>query len=1146
MPVAAAAQEALLAQPVLILILLFVSISCPCVSSLATSRTHNTSEADRQALLCLRSQFSDPLGALDSWRKESLAFCDWHGVTCSNQGAARVVALRLESLNLTGQIPSCIADLSFLTAIYMPDNQISGHIPPEIGRLTQLRNLSLGMNSITGMIPDTISSCTHLEVIDMWSNNIEGEIPSNLANCSLLQEITLSHNNLNGTIPPGIGSLPNLKYLFLANNKLVGSIPKSLGSRTSLSMVVLAHNSLTGSIPPILANCSSLRYLDLSQNKLGGVIPSALFNSSSLLSLDLSSNNFIRWSIPSAPLISAPIQRVILTNNTIFGGIPAELGNLSSLSSLLVAQNNLQGNIPDSITKIPYLQELDLAYNNLTGTVPPSLYTISTLTYLGLGVNNLFGRIPTNIGYTLPNIETLILEGNHFDGPLPTSLVNALNLQVLEVRDNTFTGVVPSFWALQNLTQLDLGANLFESVDWTSLSSKINSTKLVAIYLDNNRIHGILPSSIGNLPGSLQTLYMTNNRIAGTIPSEIGNLNNLTLLHLAENLISGDIPETLSNLVNLFVLGLHRNNLSGEIPQSIGKLEKLGELYLQENNFSGAIPSRIGRCKNLVMLNLSCNTFNGIIPPELLSISSLSKGLDLSYNGFSGPIPSEIGSLINLDSINISNNQLSGEIPHTLGECLHLESLQLEVNFLNGSIPDSFTSLRGINEMDLSQNNLSGEIPKFFETFSSLQLLNLSFNNLEGMVPTYGVFSNSSKVFVQGNRELCTWSSMLQLPLCTSTSSKTNKKSYIIPIVVPLASAATFLMICVATFLYKKRNNLGKQIDQSCKEWKFTYAEIAKATNEFSSDNLVGSGAFGVVYIGRFKIDAEPVAIKVFKLDEIGASNNFLAECEVLRNTRHRNLMHVISLCSSFDPMGKEFKALILEYMANGNLESWLHPKVQKHRQRRPLGLGSIIQIATDIAAALDYLHNWCTPPLVHCDLKPSNVLLDEDMVAHVSDFGLAKFICNHPSGLNSLSSIAGPRGSVGYIAPEYGMGCQISTAGDVYSYGVILLEMLTGKHPTDDMFKDGLNIHKLVDCAYPHNVVEILEASIIPWYTHEGRNHDLDNDVDEMSIMERCITQMLKIGLECSLESPGDRPLIQDVYAEITKIKETFSALDS
>uniref|UniRef100_A0A0E0BLD5 non-specific serine/threonine protein kinase n=1 Tax=Oryza glumipatula TaxID=40148 RepID=A0A0E0BLD5_9ORYZ len=1067
MPVAAAAQKALLAQPVLILIILIVS-SCPCVSSLAPSRTHNTSEADRQALLCLRSQFSDPLGALDSWRKESLAFCDWHGVTCSNQGAARVVALRLESLNLTGQIPPCIADLSFLTTIYMPDNQISGHIPPEIGRLTQLRNLSLGMNSITGMIPDTISSCTHLEVIDMWSNNIEGEIPSNLANCSLLQEITLSHNNLNGTIPPGIGSLPNLKYLFLANNKLVGSIPRSLGNRTSLSMVVLAHNSLTGSIPPILANCSSLRYLDLSQNKLGGVIPSALFNSSSLLSLDLSSNNFIRWSIPSTPLISAPIQRVILANNTIFG---------------------------DSITKIPYLQELDLAYNNLTGTVPPSLYTISTLTYLGLGVNNLFGRIPTNIGYTLPNIETLILEGNHFDGPLPTSLVNALNLQVLEVRDNTFTGVVPSFWALLNLTQLDLGANLFESVDWTSLSSKINSTKLVAIYLDNNRIHGILPSSIGNLPGSLQTLYMTNNRIAGTIPSEIGNLNNLTLLHLGENLISGDIPETLSNLVNLFVLGLHRNNLSGDIPQSIGKLEKLGELYLQENNFSGAIPSSIGRCKNLVMLNLSCNTFNGIIPPELLSISSLSKGLDLSYNGFSGPIPSEIGSLINLDSINISNNQLSGDSAYTC----------------------------------------------------SLQLLNLSFNNLEGMVPTYGVFSNSSKVFVQGNRELCTGSSMLQLPLCTSTSSKTNKKSYIIPIVVPLASAATFLMICVATFLYKKRNNLGKQIDQSCKEWKFTYAEIAKATNEFSSDNLVGSGAFGVVYIGRFKIDAEPVAIKVFKLDEIGAANNFLAECEVLRNTRHRNLMHVISLCSSFDPMGKEFKALILEYMANGNLESWLHPKVQKHRQRRPLGLGSIIQIATDIAAALDYLHNWCTPPLVHCDLKPSNVLLDEDMVAHVSDFGLAKFICNHSSaGLNSLSSIAGPRGSVGYIAPEYGMGCQISTAGDVYSYGVILLEMLTGKHPTDDMFKDGLNIHKLVDCAYPHNVVEILEASIIPWYTHEGRNHDLDNDVDEMSIMERCITQMLKIGLECSLESPGDRPLIQDVYAEITKIKETFSALDS
>jgi serine/threonine protein kinase len=195
---------------------------------------------------------------------------------------------------------------------------------------------------------------------------------------------------------------------------------------------------------------------------------------------------------------------------------------------------------------------------------------------------------------------------------------------------------------------------------------------------------------------------------------------------------------------------------------------------------------------------------------------------------------------------------------------------------------------------------------------------------------------------------------------------------------------------------------------------KFSYSDIAKATNEFSSDNLVGAGRFGFVYIGIFKFWAQPLAVKVFKLDQLGAPKTFFTECEVLRSTRHRNLIRVISLCSGSDQMGNEFKALILEYMRNGNLEIWLHSKGLSETKRTLLDLGSRIMIAIDIAAALDYLHNWCTPPLVHCDLKPSNVLLDDDMVAHVSDFGLAKFLHDHSSvNLNSSRNIIGPRGSV-------------------------------------------------------------------------------------------------------------------------------------
>ncbi|KAL6654673.1 hypothetical protein ACP70R_008138 [Stipagrostis hirtigluma subsp. patula] len=1110
--------------------------------SLATSTNHNSSETDRQALLCLRSHFSDPAGALNSWRSTSFSFCDWHGVSCNTKQMPRVVALDLASLNISGQISPCIGDLCFLERIDMASNQINGHIPPEIGNFTGLRYLNLSMNSITGVIPDTISSCSHLEVIRIMNNSIEGDIPPSLSQLQLLQEITFSNNNLHGSIPSGIGLLPSLQYLFLPSNNLEGAIPETLGSSPLLSMVVLRNNSLTGGIPHLLANCSSLSYLDLMKNRLSGGIPSTLLNSSSLVSLDLSQNNFY-GSIPPSSSASSQLQYIDFTSNNLSGDIPATLGNLSSLSMLLLAQNNLQGSIPVSLTKIPSLQALDLAYNNLSGTVPQKIYTITSLTYLGLGVNNLAGTIPTDIGYTLPNIETLVLEGNHFEGTLPVSLLHATNLQALELRDNAFTGVVPSYWSLPNLTELDLGANLLESVDWSTLSSKTSSTQLQTIYLDNNKLQGILPNSVANLSRSLEQLFLTENKFSGIIPSEIGNLGNLTVLQLEGNLFSGGIPNTLGNLKNLFVLSLSWNRLSGGIPPSIGNLQRLNSLYLSENNFSGLIPPSIGSCTSLVMLNLSHNSFQGNIPPELLSISSLSEGLDLSYNKLSGSLSSNLGALINLGTLNISNNQLSGEIPHALGECLHLESIRLEVNFLSGSIPSSFLSLRGITEMDVSQNNMTGEIPEFLETFSALQYLNLSFNNFEGDVPTGGVFCNSSKVFLQGNTKLCANQPILQLPICLPTSSKKTKIAHILLVAIPVTCVAVVLIVFISIILFKKRSHPKQQIDESCKEMnKFSYSDLAKATNEFSSVNQIGSGRFGTIYKCFIKFEAHPVAIKVFKLNQIGALKNFFAECDVLRNTRHRNLIRVISLCSGSDSAGNDFKALILEYMSNGNLETWLHSEVHKHGNTMPLNLGSRIMIAVDIAAAVDYLQNWCTPTLVHCDLKPSNILLDDDMVAHVSDFGLAKFT----TGLNSSTNIVGPRGSVGYIAPEYGMGCEISTAGDVYSYGVILLQMLTGKRPTDEIFKYELNLHKFVGSALPLNISEILDTSLTQYYQVEEANHDSANENQAMLGVQSCIKQLAKLGLKCSVDSPKDRPAIQDVYSEIISIRDTFSALCS
>jgi len=1103
----------------LIIVLAFLlTLAAPSLCATPLRREPND---DLEALHCLKHHLSsNPAGLLPSWKNGSTQFCNWSGVTCSKRHSSRVVALDLESLGLHGQIPPCIANLSFLTRIHLPNNQLHGQIPAELRQLHRLRYLNLSYNNFSSMIPETLSSCFGLRTID------------------------LAGNSISGSIPEGLGTLRNLSFLTLSRNYLTGNIPVSLGSSTSLIAIILNNNSLTGPIPSLLANSSSLQVLALRNNHLSGAIPPSLFNSTSLQTLVLAGNNF-SGSMPVLSNIDSPLQYLMLELNNLAGTIPSTLGNFSSLLLLSLGGNNFHGSIPMSIGEIANLQVLDMTYNTLSETVPASLYNMSALSYLGMGANNLTGDIPGSVGYSLPRITTLIMQGNNFHGQIPTSLANSTNLRVINLRDNAFHAIIPSFGTLNKLIELDLGMNRLEAGDWSFLSSLTNCTQLAKLYLDANALQGVLPSSIGDLPNSLEVLLLRENEISGTIPYEIERLKNLQILYMEKNFLTGNIPYSLGHISNLFVLSLSQNELTGQIPLSLSNLSQLSELYLQENNLSGPIPGSLGNCKNLDKLNLSCNNFDGSIPRLLFTLSSLDEGLDLSHNQLSGKIPLEIGSLINLDLLNISNNQLSGQIPSTLGECVHLESLHMEGNLLHGTIPDSFINLRGIIEMDLSRNNLSGEVPEFFESFSSMKLLNLSFNNLEGPVPTGGIFHNTGEVFIQGNKFLCASIPLLQLPHCKANTSKERQTSGILKIV-GITAVPLFLLLCFAIVLLKTRKRIKQASHPSCKELKtFSYADLVKATNGFSLANLVGSGKSGSVYKGRFESEEHAIAIKVFQLDQLGTPESFLAECEALRNTRHRNLVRVITACSTFDTLGHEFKALILEYMPNGSLESWLYPKLNKYGLKRTLNLGSRITIIMDIASALDYLHNHSVPTLVHCDLKPSNVLLDDDMVAHLADFGLAKFLpCFSHSYHHSSTSLLGPRGSIGYIAPEYSFGSKLSTEGDVYSYGIIILEMLTGKRPTDEMFTDGLNLRKLVEKAFPQNNTEVLDPCIFPSSEDGDVHNNLDHGNNATDGVKSCIVHLVKLGLSCSMETPKNRPTMKDVYAEVITIKEAFAAL--
>ncbi|VAH39906.1 hypothetical protein VPH35_025406 [Triticum aestivum] len=1069
----------------------FYPLSC------AAAPADGTTDTSRDALLCLKSRLHGATTAMATWNHTTAPdFCTWHGVSCARRPRQPplVVALEMEAQGLAGEIPPCIANLTSLVRIHLPNNRLSGHIPPELGRLSGLRYLNLSFNALNGTIPFTLGALHNLSSLDLGGNGLSGEIPALLGSSPALEYISLSDNFLDGEIPLSLANSSSLRYLSLDNNSIQGAIHASLFNSSTITEIHLWHNNLSGAIPHFMMFSSKLTYLDLSQNSLSGVVPSSVANLSSLTSLDLS-------------------------------------------------HNQLQGSIPD-LGKLAGLQSLGLSYNSLSGIVPPPIYNMSSLNYLTLASNNLEGTLPSDLGITLPNLQTLSMANNHFVGNIPASLQNASSMMYIHMGNNSLTGVVPSFSSMKNLEYVMLYSNHLEAGAWTFFSSLANCTQLLKLNIGENNLKGNFPAnSVANLPKSLTALTLRSNNISGTIPLEIGNLSSLSMLYLDTNLFIGPIPFTLGQLRNLAMLSLSRNKFSGEIPPSIGDLHQLEELYLQENQLIGSIPESLASCQNLVALNLSCNTLGGSISGHMLgSLNQLSWLLDLSHNQLSMSLPLEIGSLINLGSLNISHNNITGIIPSTLGNCVQLESLHLEGNLLQGSIPQSLSSLKAIQVLDFSHNNLSGTIPEFLETFTTLQYLNMSFNDLEGPIPTSGVFSNTSGVFVQGNPYLCANFAVQELPRCFSSES-TKEHKFVIPVLIALSAlAALALILGMFIFWLKTGYKSNENIVHSYMELKrITYGDVIQATNSLSLANVVGSGQFGTVYKGWFDAEDGTVAVKVFKLNQHGALHSFIAECKALQHIRHRNLVKVITACSTYDPVGNEFKALVFEYMANGSLEDRLH-----NHQRGSLSLGGVICISIDIACALEYLHNQCTPPVVHCDLKPSNILFDNDDTARVCDFGLAKLIHGCSSGGQSgTTSIVGPRGSIGYIPPEYGMGGEISTQGDIYSYGIVLLEMLTQKRPTSEEFSDGLTLRKYVEASLSRT------QDIQPNLTTEVGDQCVDHipnlqECNTFALEHICALRLFKLGLLCSAESPKDRPTMHDVYGKVTEVKEAFFSMDN
>ncbi|CAL5322676.1 unnamed protein product [Camellia sinensis] len=938
-------------------------------------------------------------------------------------------------------------------------------------------------------------------------------------------KLDLSSQKLAGTVSPHIGNLSFLRALQLQNNSFSGAIPPELGRLRRLQVLRLHNNSITGNIPANLSRCSELIIFNIQGNKLVGRIPSELGALSKLEIISIGSNNFI-------------------------GLIPPVFGNLSSLQQLLASKNNLAGSIPDALCRLTSLIYVVVNENSLSGTIPPSLFNHSSIVAIDVGTNQIEGSLPLHFGISLPNLEYLSIRGNQFTGSIPVSISNATNLAFFGVGRNELVGKVPSLEKLQKLQRFAVAFNGLGSGnadDLSFLSSLTNATNLDLLELNQNNFGGVLPESISNLSTKLTDLSLTYNQLSGDVPAGICNLINLENLFLAGNQFTGNIPPNIGQLQKLQEFALLENQFSGNIPNSFGNLTLLSKFSLAENKLHGSIPASLGKCKNLVLLDLSANNLSGTIPKEVFDISSLSILLNLSQNHLTGSLPLNIGNLINLGSLDLSENKLLGEIPVTLGSCVKLEILYLQANLFQGTTPSSLRFLRGIQVLDLSRNNLSGKISDYLEGFVFLQELNLSFNDFDGEVPVKGIFKNASAVSIIGNNKLCGGVPELQLPICNFKGSKKRSifsLKYVISLLCGLLGA--ILMTClVYIFWFKKKIKEPCSVSLKHLLMNVSYQGLLKATDGFSSANLVGIGSFGSVYKGILD-DGTVVAAKVLNLLHRGASKSFIAECETLRNIRHRNLVNVLTACSGIDYQGNDFKALVYEFMVNGSLDGWLHPNIGEHMvDDMPLSLNLLqrLNIAIDVGSALDYLHHHCQTPIVHCDLKPSNVLLNSEMTAHVSDFGLAKFLLevNHSNSANQSSSI-GIRGSVGYAAPEYGMGSEVSTYGDVYSYGILLFEMFTGKRPTDEMFNDNLTLHNFVKIALSDGVERIADPILLKQgegetsktATGTGKNWSI------VKILET-LASIFRIGIACSAELLRERPNISDVVAELLVIRDAL-----
>ncbi|XP_068501895.1 LRR receptor-like serine/threonine-protein kinase RPK2 [Phaseolus vulgaris] len=1091
-------------------------------------------DSDESVLLRLKASFSDPADVLSTWTSAAgpdSGYCSWYGVLCNAN--SRVVAINVtgKGNNRTShlcagfsQFPlygfgvrrTCEGSKGSLFGNFSSFNFISG--------LTELRVLSLPFNALEGEIPKAIWGMEKLEVLDLEGNLVSGYLPLRINGLRKLRVLNLGFNRIVGEIPFSISSLESLEVLNLAVNELNGSVPGFVGR---LRGVYLSFNQFSGVVPREIGdNCWKLEHLDLSGNSLVQGIPGSLGNCGRLRTLLLYSN-LLEEGIPGELGKLKSLEVLDVSRNTLSGSVPRELGNCSDLSVLVLSNlfdprgdvagdfgklgsvndelNYFEGSMPAEVLSLPKLRILWAPMVNLEGSFQASWGRCQSLEMVNLAQNFFSGEFPNQLG-VCERLYFLDLSGNNLTGVLSEGL-RVPCMSTFDVSGNMLSGSIPNFSNTVCPPEPSWNGDLFEdgnvSPPYASFfSSKVQENSLFTA-MGGDGISVVHNFGQNNFNGIL-SLPMARDRL--------GKQSSYTFL-VGENNLTEPFPTYLFEKchgLDALLLNVSYNRISGHIPSSFN-----------------------GICRSLKLLDVSGNQLAGSIPVDLGNMVSLAS-LNLSRNQLEGQIPTSLGQIKNLKFLSLAGNKLNGSIPTSLGQLYSLEILDLSSNYLTGEIPKAIENMRNLTDVLLNNNNLSGHIPDGLAYVTTLSAFNVSFNNLSGSLPSNsGLIKCSSAV---GNPYLspCRGVSLSvpsgsQLgpidgnPYNSESEQATGKEngnglsSIEIASITSASAIFSVLIALIVLFFYtRKWKPRSRVVGSTRKEVTvftdigvpLTFETVVQATGNFNAGNCIGSGGFGATY----KAEVSPgilVAVKRLAVGRFQGVQQFHAETKTLGRLHHPNLVTLIGYHACETEM-----FLIYNYLPGGNLEKFI-----QERSTRVVDWRILHKIALDIARALAYLHDQCVPRVLHRDVKPSNILLDDDFNAYLSDFGLARLL-----GTSETHATTGVAGTFGYVAPEYAMTCRVSDKADVYSYGVVLLELLSDKKALDPSFSNFGNGFNIVAWACmllkQGRANEFFTAGL--WEAGPGDD----------------LVEVLHLAIVCTVDSLSTRPTMKQVVRRLKQLQ--------